>query len=76
MSTAVAQETVSKLLDFNQKLDIALLVSEIHILECFRVEFTGAGTPRLLVPFSPVLPEPIFFFRLLKITGLPESLVP
>jgi hypothetical protein len=27
MSTAVAQETVSKLLDFNQKLDIALLVS-------------------------------------------------
>ena len=30
MTTAVAQETVSKLLDFNQKLDIALLVSTFY----------------------------------------------
>lgn len=37
MSTAVAQETVSKLLDFNQKLDIALLDNVVSTM------YTGVG---------------------------------
>ena len=34
--TALAQETVNKLLDFSQKLDIGLLVSNIEIKETFQ----------------------------------------